>query len=141
MAGAALRIFLAFAGILATTRLAAAQVQTDEIWSETNRLEVGGSQVWCVAYSLDFGKRIGHAGSGGTVPRESEIKLWDAGTGQVLFAIKTPALVRCVAFAPDGKALAVAELGGPVQLRNAATGEVLITDKCGLYSTYPIPRR
>jgi RNA polymerase sigma factor (sigma-70 family) len=95
----------------------------DEIWSEAKRLQGGGLHFWCVAYSPD-GKRLA-TGSGGILPSAGELKVWDAATGQVLFAQKTPRSVRCVAFSPNGKLLATAEHDGVAKLRDAESGNLL----------------
>src|SRR5205823_5342650 len=92
-------------------------------WSQAARLNVPDSHVWCVAFSPD-GKRIA-AGAGGLDLNSGELRVWDAESREVLFAVPTRRSVRCVAFSPDGKTLATAEHDGTARLRDATTGDLL----------------
>jgi WD40 repeat protein/tRNA A-37 threonylcarbamoyl transferase component Bud32 len=75
-----------------------------------------------VAYSAD-GKRLASASWDRTV------KVWDAGTGQVLLTLQVPYLgtIAAVTFSGDGKRLAGAGADKTVKVWDAGTGQQLLT--------------
>jgi RNA polymerase sigma factor (sigma-70 family) len=76
-----------------------------------------------VAISGD-GNRIVSAGGGFTIP-ESEVKVWDAGTGQVTLTFKLHlAPVLGVAFSSDGKRIVSGGSDRTVRVWDAGTGRV-----------------
>ncbi|MHB0960024.1 MAG: WD40 domain-containing protein [Pirellulaceae bacterium] len=101
-----------------------------QVWDTANGQEVlsveHGSTlgpVWCVAFSPD-GQRIVTGGEDG------KVKLWNAGTGQVLHVLKGHAgWVASLAFSPDGRRLATGSWDNTVKLWNAESGEEVLTLK------------
>jgi WD40 repeat protein len=116
------RILLMTAGLLTAAAPTFAQTSPDGQWAEVDRLEVGCPQAQGVVYSPD-GKYLTAVSV--DRPTEGEIKSWNVATGQVLFALKIPSPMICVAYAPDGKMLACAEQGSGIVLRDASNGNVL----------------
>jgi hypothetical protein len=94
-------------------------------WLPQRRLEIPDLHVWTVAFSPD-GKWLA-AGAGGVLPTRGELRVWDAHTGAPLFTVRTERSVRCVTYAPGGGRLATAEHDGAARVRDAATGDVLLT--------------
>jgi WD40 repeat protein len=76
-----------------------------------------------LAFSPD-GKRLAGVGLG----RGSELRVWDAATGQELFSAReATSMLRGVAFSPDGKRLAAWGGGGLIRLWDAGTGSDVLT--------------
>src|SRR5204863_163015 len=105
---------------------------TFDVWdADTFKLRrpSGGhrNRVTCLTFSAD-GKTL-FSGADGTVVasggyRDGSVRLWDAATGKVVRTLKTPhQIVYSVAFAPDGRTLAAAGMGGTVTLWDPATGD------------------
>ncbi len=86
------------------------------------------NRVWSVAFSPD-GKRLASAGGDHLNPNQpSELKVWDALTGQETLTLKGHArTVWTVAFSPDGKLLASASADGTVKVWDAASGQETLT--------------
>ncbi|QEH38007.1 hypothetical protein OJF2_66030 [Aquisphaera giovannonii] len=57
--------------------------------------------------------------------RQGRLQVWDATTGRPSLSVATGDLLLSLAFAPDGRAVAVGGWGGAVELRDAADGRVL----------------
>ena len=72
----------------------------------------------CVAFSPD-GARIATGGY------DFSVRVWDAGTGQVLRTLWGASANRAVAFSPDGAILLSGEENGDVRVWNPATGAML----------------
>src|SRR5437660_912214 len=88
-----------------------------------------------VAYSPD-GKRLASGSWEGTPTAPSEVKVWDAQTGQELLTLKGHAdPIKSLAFSPDGKRLASAGRGAKLQwvvkVWDAQTGQELLALKGG----------
>jgi RNA polymerase sigma factor (sigma-70 family) len=103
-----------------------ASARVTPVWSQARRLEIPSApHVWTVAFSPD-GKRIA-AGTGGVLPTAGELRVWDVASGALQFSLPCARSVRCVIFSPDGQRLATAEHDGAARVRDAATGDVLLT--------------
>jgi RNA polymerase sigma factor (sigma-70 family) len=100
------------------------------LWDAATRKEIRkleGKSVLGVALSPD-GKLVASCGD------ENAVHLWDAATGERLRELPLPeSRVTSVAFAPDGKALAVATYnsGGPAAWDGLLRGRVLLFDVAG----------
>lgn len=88
-------------------------------------MQTGTGEVWAVAASPDGGKLAVVTGGVGDTP--GELRVWDIASRQLLYRVQEPQPIRCVAFAPDGKRLAVGGFDHTVKLRETATGRLLQT--------------
>jgi WD40 repeat protein len=99
-------------------------VKTGESRTVFNKVGRDGRDArWSAAASLD-GKRVATVHCGGQSP--AIVRGWDVGTGKELWEFKNDdgkQMVHVIAFAPDGKQLAVGTQDGKVRLLNAATGK------------------
>jgi WD40 repeat protein len=59
--------------------------------------------ITCLAFSSDGQRLASGDGSGTGLPGKGEVRLWDATTGKDLQVLPAPALVRALAFGPDGR--------------------------------------
>ncbi|HMF19266.1 MAG TPA: hypothetical protein VKE98_18815, partial [Gemmataceae bacterium] len=60
-------------------------------------------------------------------PSPGELRLWDVDKGAMIATIKEDRGIRSVAFSPDGKHLATAQLEGSVKLRDPGSGKLVRT--------------
>src|SRR5262249_34677790 len=84
---------------------------------EQRRISRAGSWTWWLAYAPD-GRCVALPGA-----TTKEIRLCDAATGEEIRGISNRSDVLTVAFAPDGKTLAVAGRDHAVRLWDVATGK------------------
>src|SRR5262249_27518441 len=95
-------------------------------------LEGHTAPVRWVAFSPD-GRRLASTAGGWGMNGPGEVRLWDAGTGQLLWAGATPTSpALAAAFSPDGRELAVASrssaaTAADITLYDTATGQVTRT--------------
>jgi WD40 repeat protein len=88
-----------------------------------------------VAFSPD-GKSL--LAAGGPRERAGQIALWDIAARKPVWQAPLPRGAYSAAFAPDGKALAVAFLQPDVQLLDAATGKPRLTVKGPVKGVWPV---
>jgi WD40 repeat protein/serine/threonine protein kinase len=81
--------------------------------------------VTSVAFSPD-GKHIA-SGSGELLGAHGEVKVWDATTGQEIFALPTSAWFTSLSFSPDSRRLASAGWDGVVKVWDAGKGREILT--------------
>jgi RNA polymerase sigma factor (sigma-70 family) len=91
----------------------------DNSWAETASLRCT-SPLWCLAFAPDGRTLV--TGSG-TTGKPGELAVWDVGTARLRVRIETSGPVRGLAIAPDGKAVATAEMNDAVQLWDLTTGQ------------------
>jgi WD40 repeat protein len=104
---------------------------------KTVRLLDGGGQwavlkghtrpVVCLAFSPDGKRLVSGAADKQGVHAGGEAKLWDRTTNQELFTLPLPRGAGCLAYSPDGSAVALGCQEGSIHLWNTVTGKVRLT--------------
>jgi WD40 repeat protein/tetratricopeptide (TPR) repeat protein len=86
--------------------------------------------LWSLGYSPDGRYIVSGAGNGHN-PRDhpvGELKVWDAQTGQELFALGDPAFVVWgVAYSPDGQRIVVSSVSGELKVWDVQTRQELLS--------------
>ena len=98
-----------------------------------------GGRITTVVFSSD-GKTIASGATYTHWNSDSSIRLWDAKTGKHLRTIKTPDLVRMLAFSPDNETLASININSDIHIWNTNTGELKanLTKQRGKSNSEPI---
>lgn len=94
---------------------------------EMPRLAHVGQKILAITYSPD-GRIVAGLGQyyDGAKRSNEDIHLWEAATGAAVGRIEKPSAgMRCLAFAPDGRRLAVGSVDGSIRLWDVATGKLL----------------
>jgi WD40 repeat protein len=79
-------------------------------------------------FSPDGERLASVSNEGGKDTRPGLVEVWNASSGELLFVRKAhQAAVNCIAYSPDGKRLATGSEDGTVIVRDAVTGEEMLT--------------
>jgi WD40 repeat protein len=85
-------------------------------------IKTGYTQVYGVAYSPDETK----IATGGYHVKDKAIKIWDAKTGELLFAVKHGELAYCLAWTSDGKKLISGLSDGSIGVFDTVTWQPIV---------------